>query len=99
MGASTWSPSPQRSSRPGGAVALLVNASSYMGASTWPPSPQRSSRPGGAVALLVNASSYMGARHGPSPHRSKRPGGVVALLPEGLPAVALLVNRGVTGAG
>src|SRR5919106_1520416 len=70
---------PKRSSRPGGAVALLGNARGQ-GAPTWPPSPQSSSRPGGAVALLGNARGQGAPTWPPTPKRSSRPGGAVALL-------------------
>src|SRR5213083_1482928 len=64
---------PQRSSRPGGAVAFLDLALVH-GPEMVPQTPQRSSRPGGAVAFLDLALV-----HGPemvpqTPQRSSRPG-------------------------
>src|SRR6266581_1699312 len=72
MGAPKWPPYPQRSGRPGKAVApsTSVGAGSALeGPRDGPPYPQRSGRPGKAVApsTSVGAGSALeGPRHGPS---------------------------------
>src|SRR5207248_78560 len=82
----TWGPrngpqTPQRSSRPGGAGALLGSAPGERGPRNGPHTPQRPSRPGGAGALLGSAPGERGPRNGPhTPHPSPRPGGAGALL-------------------
>src|SRR5204863_4127290 len=52
LGAPKSPPDPQRSGRPGAAVAALVNPPGP-GRPEMPPDPQRSGRPGAAVAALV----------------------------------------------
>ncbi len=60
LGAPKWPPPPQRSGRPGGAVASLDTPTCAMGAPQWPPTPQRSWRRGGAVAPLDHGTLDQG---------------------------------------
>ena len=82
MGAPKWPPYPQRSGRPGGAVAPLDNGWER-GPEMAPIPPSVRRAPGNPVRSSISVVVIGAPKWPPYPQRSGRPGGAVAPLDNG----------------